>query len=271
MDDVTRLFRALVQHLAEHDPRRLSEPFQISELYQSLIPYRLFKNELQFGSIDDYEMAILRLLAGERELVSLDPEDVQEVLRAESEALVPDTGAFRDFAGTRILLKAHAVRNVLDEASAYAPPGSEPESDSLAFADDPEPVGVDPPPTIAPDPPVVMDSEPIEPGPSVPAPEPTSTASSPSAPLNPIVPESGAPLAESRSPALVFEPVEPPVACPACHRALPPERAVSFCPFCGTLTTAGTCVRCGDTIEPTWRFCVTCGQSSSGLGDQLAT
>ena len=59
MDDVTRLFRALVRHLAEHDPRRLSAPFQISELYQSLVPYRLFKAELQFGSIDDYEMAIL--------------------------------------------------------------------------------------------------------------------------------------------------------------------------------------------------------------------
>jgi hypothetical protein len=133
MDHVTRLFQALVKHLAEHDPRRLSAPFQVSELYQSLIPYRLFKSELHFDSIEDYEMAVLRLLAGERGFVTLDPEDVQEVLRAEVEAIVPDTGAFRDFAGARIVLKADAVRSVLEERSAYAPPD---------LASDPGPVMV---------------------------------------------------------------------------------------------------------------------------------
>jgi hypothetical protein len=258
MDDVTRLFRALVRHLAEHDPRRLSAPFQISELYQSLVPYRLFKAELQFGSIDDYEMAILKLLAGERELVALDPEDVQEVLRAESEAVVPDTGAFRDFAGARILLRAEAVRNVLDEQSAYAPPESEPEPSPLDYPDDPAPA-----PDIAPDPPVIIDPVPIDP-PPVPAPEPLSEPPLPTPPPSPIDPPRDAPAVERRSSALVFEPVEAPVACPECHRSLPSERTVSFCPFCGTLVTPGTCVRCGDAIEPTWRYCGTCGQSSSG-------
>lgn len=229
MDDVTRLFRTLVRHLAEHDPRRLSAPFQISELYQSLVPYRLFKSELQFGSIEDYEMAILRMLAGERGFVTLDPDDVQEVLQAEVEAVVPDTGAFRNFAGAHLVLQAEAVRSVLDERSSYAPPGVEPE----------------PGPSIVPEKarenPFATDSGK--------APEPVVA--------EPVTPD-------ARSSALVFEPVEPPVSCPECHRALPPDRTVSFCPFCGTLVTPGTCVRCGDTIEPTWRYCATCGQPAGG-------
>ncbi len=232
MDDVTRLFSTLVKHLAEHDPRRLSEPFQISELYQSLVPYRLFKSELQFGSIEDYEMAILRMLAGERGLVTLDPDDVQEVLRAEVEAVVPDTGAFRDFAGARLVLQAEAVRGVLDERSSYAPPGFEPE------------------PSIVPD---EAQENPFAPDPDI-APEPAVADPDPAAP----------PAADPAPAALVFETVEPPVSCPECHRALPPDRTVSFCPFCGTIVTPGTCVRCGDTVETTWRYCGTCGQSAGG-------
>jgi len=250
MDHVTRLFQALVKHLAEHDPRRLSAPFQISELYQSLIPYRLFKSELQFDSIEDYEMAVLRLLAGERGFVTLDPEDVQEVLRAEAEAVLPDTGAFRDFAGARILLKADAVRSVLEERSAYAPPGFESDAGPVVpadeveadpFAPDPDlaPASTSPAPDLLPPPPLAVDEV------------------APRSPTEPLGPD-------SRSSALVFEPVEPPVSCPECQRSLPADRAVSFCPFCGALVTPGTCVRCGDTIEPTWRFCGTCGQSAGG-------
>jgi len=249
MDHVTRLFQALVKHLAEHDPRRLSAPFQISELYQSLIPYRLFKSELHFDSIEDYEMAVLRLLAGERGFVTLDPEDVQEVLRAESEAIVPDTGAFRDFAGARIVLNADAVRTVLDERSAYAPPHVEPdprpvilpdEVEEGAFATVPGLAPPSPPPAPDPLPPPLAVDQVLQ--------------QSPAEPLGP----------DSRAPAMVFEPVEPPVSCPECQRSLPPDRSVSFCPFCGALVTPGTCVRCGDTIEPTWRFCGTCGQSAGG-------
>lgn len=245
MDDVTRLFRTLVKHLAEHDPRRLSAPFQISELYQSLVPYRLFKSELQFGSIEDYEMAILRMLAGERGFVTLDPDDVQEVLRAEVESVAPDTGAFRDFAGARLVLQAEAVRSVLDERSSYAPPGVEPEPGPSIVPDE---VRENP---FAPDLGKTPDHAVADPD-SLPPP-----AADPVPPAEPVTPD-------GRSSALVFEPVEPPVSCPECHRALPPDRTVSFCPFCGTLVTPGTCVRCGDTIEPTWRYCGTCGQPAGG-------
>ncbi len=248
MDDVTRLFRALVMHLAEHDPRRLSAPFQISELYQSLIPYRLFKSELQFDSMEDYEMAILRLLAGEHQLVALEPADVQDVLRTEADAVVPDTGAFRDFAGALMALRADAVRGFLEEGSAYAPPASMPaEIDPTAPRDNDAP-------TLPP----VADFATFTTEPSEPQLDP-----SPSPALQRPGPGGPAPPADAAS-SLVFEAVDAPATCPSCTRPLPEDRTVTFCPFCGTLVTTGTCPRCGDTIEPTWRYCGTCGQPAAG-------
>ena len=62
--DVERLFRALVQRLAERDPARLSAPFQVAELYQQILPYRTNRARLGFDTNQDYETAGLGLLAG---------------------------------------------------------------------------------------------------------------------------------------------------------------------------------------------------------------
>ncbi|NIM49827.1 MAG: hypothetical protein GTN62_06160 [Gemmatimonadales bacterium] len=126
MDDVDRLFRHLVEVLASESPERLRAPFQISELYQSLIPYRAHKRALRFDSIGDYEMAILRLLAGARGYASVDPPDVQEALSLEAESLNPSPGSFRDYAAATVVLNGRAVRSILDEEAAYAPPGYPP-------------------------------------------------------------------------------------------------------------------------------------------------
>ena len=56
MDDVDRLFRYLVRHLQDSAPEYLRRSFQVSELYQRLIPYRLHRSGLGFDSIEDYEM-----------------------------------------------------------------------------------------------------------------------------------------------------------------------------------------------------------------------
>jgi hypothetical protein len=66
MDDLDRLFVLLVQRIGEQYPEHQSEPFEVAELYQSLIPYRHFRRELGIETNGDYELALVRLLAGER-------------------------------------------------------------------------------------------------------------------------------------------------------------------------------------------------------------
>ncbi len=122
MDDVERLFRHLVRLLAADDAERLRTPIEVSELYQSIVPYRSHKHELRFDAIEDYDMAILRLLAGEHGYVSVEPIEVREALVLESEAVNPNPGAFRDFAAATVVLNPGAVRSVLEGQAAYAPP-----------------------------------------------------------------------------------------------------------------------------------------------------
>ena len=44
MDDLDRLFHYLVNHLAQDAPQFLDRSFQVSELYQRLIPYRYHRD-----------------------------------------------------------------------------------------------------------------------------------------------------------------------------------------------------------------------------------
>ena len=122
MDDVERLFRHLVHLLATDDAERLRTPIEVSELYQSIVPYRSHKRELRFDAIEDYDMAILRLLAGEHGYASVEPIEAREALAREAEAVNPNPGAFRDFAAATVVLNPGAVRSVLEGQAAYAPP-----------------------------------------------------------------------------------------------------------------------------------------------------
>jgi len=122
MDDLDRLFETLVDVLAKKNPPRLQTSFQISELYQSIIPYRSYRNQLQFDTNQDYEMAVLRLLAGERAYATIEPSEVQQQLAEEVQAINPNPGIFRDFAAARVRLDPDAIRSAKSPSESYAPP-----------------------------------------------------------------------------------------------------------------------------------------------------
>src|SRR5438309_9891519 len=65
-DDLDRLFERLVRVLADDAPGRLAVPFPAAEVYERLVPYRSNRSSLQVATHQDYEMAVLRLLAGGR-------------------------------------------------------------------------------------------------------------------------------------------------------------------------------------------------------------
>ena len=103
-DDVARLFRGVVTALADRDPARLRSGFEVAELYQQIVPYRTHRNLLGFATHQDYEGAMLGLLAGLGGYATVEPDEVQQTLGAELASPNPDPTLFREFAGARVRL-----------------------------------------------------------------------------------------------------------------------------------------------------------------------
>jgi len=216
--DVARLFEGIVTVLAERDPKRFETGFVVAELYQQIVPYRTHRDLLGFASHQDYDSAILGLLAGVGNYARVEPDEVRQTLAAEVESPNPDPTLFREFAGARVRLAGGRVKEVLSHTDTYAPP---------------EP----PPPPPAPPPPSR--------GPAF------ELADEPEAPR---ASEIGSPPAASRPSSAAGA-----LPCPDCGAALPTDRTVVFCPYCGKTVGAPTCARCGDDLRPDWKFCPRCG------------
>ena len=121
-DDLDRLFERLVRVLAEDAPGRLAVPFPACEVYERLVPYRSNRSILRVATRQDYEMAVLRLLSGERGYTSLEPGDIREALRREARESNADTGLFRQFPDAILSLNRIAAERFLRGDGAYAPP-----------------------------------------------------------------------------------------------------------------------------------------------------
>src|SRR5262249_43943433 len=104
MSDVDRLFKRLVEVLALRSGPGLQDPIELQDLYQKIIPYRLHRTALRFDSNQDYEMALLRLLAGENGYMEVEPADVAAALAREAHSINPNPGAFRAFGQARAKL-----------------------------------------------------------------------------------------------------------------------------------------------------------------------
>ena len=74
----------------------------IADLYQRLIPYRLVRGEVGVMELADYEHALLRLLAGERQYVRLGEKSVTMEFRRELASPHPILGIYRDHAGVEV-------------------------------------------------------------------------------------------------------------------------------------------------------------------------
>jgi hypothetical protein len=125
-DDLDRLFERLVSVLADDAPGRLAVPFPAAEVYERLVPYRSNRSSLKVATHQDYEMAVLRLLAGERGYASLEPAEVREALAREAAEKNPDPGLFRQFPDALLSLNRLAAERFLRRDRAYAPPAPPP-------------------------------------------------------------------------------------------------------------------------------------------------
>src|SRR5260370_27016064 len=125
MDEVDRLFERLVGGLAKE--ARLAVPFPAAEVYERLVPYRSNRSHLRVAAHQDYEMAVLRLLAGERGYVRIEPDDVREAMQREITTVNPDVTMFRTFPDARVMINRLAAERFLRGEAAYPPPVAEAE------------------------------------------------------------------------------------------------------------------------------------------------
>ncbi len=227
IDEVERFFRHLIDVLLESDPDRLKHPIQVSEIYQSILPYRHHRSALGFDTNEDYEMAVLRFLSGDGGFASLDPPEAQDALAQEARSINPNPGAFREYAAARIYLNAGAVRTVTEAQEAYAPPHD--------VEDDP-------------DAPLELSHE----------------ERSPFAPDRDVLDLTTAEMPAVEDEPAITTPLAEGVpfagkTCVYCSGQLPSGRVVKFCPFCGRDLRMIECPSCGSELEAGWRYCVTCG------------
>jgi len=224
-DDLDRLFERLVTVLANDGPGRLAVPFPAAEVYERLVPYRSNRSILKVATHQDYEMAVLRLLAGERGYASLQPMEIQEALQRETGEKNPDAGLFRQFPDALLSLNRLAAERFLRGDRAYAPPPPPPS----------------PPPPLGPESHEAAEEE-----------EPEAAAGAG---------EARTPLAGAAFE--LAEQSESPHQCPYCGETLPGSRKVNFCPQCGQPPSGELrCPACGGEVDVGWRYCVSCGRAT---------
>jgi len=97
MDDVERMYRHLVHTIRTKFTPMLTQPFEVGELFQTILPYRLHRRELGLQSNHDYEMVLLELLAGPRGYLVVD-DRMRDTLAVQLAASTPDPAVIRDFA-----------------------------------------------------------------------------------------------------------------------------------------------------------------------------
>src|SRR6476620_12397010 len=97
MDDLDRLHDRLVTNIHEGFPHLLERNFRLGDITEHLVPYRTNRPALRFDSARQYELALMRLAAGERGYLRVEP-TVADAFRRALAAPDPDAAVLRDHA-----------------------------------------------------------------------------------------------------------------------------------------------------------------------------
>jgi len=223
-----------VSNIRHRHSEHLTMPFTVQELYETLIPYRHHRRELGIETNQDYEIAMTRLLSGERDYLLAD-QSMRDKLKSEIESRNMDPGAFREFAASKVSLAPEGLRRIraltasAEGATAEAP-GSAADDSSVSEGGNGS-------------------------GSEKPAPTPA---------INATFPVSSPPATEASksAPAALSSMMNAPVpeGCRFCGGTLPEGRTVIYCPHCGNNLSISRCPACGSELEKGWKFCATCGR-----------
>jgi double zinc ribbon protein len=236
VDELDRMYRRMVQNVRAGFPDLLARPFEVSQIYQHIIPYRLNRREMAIESNEAYELTLMQLLSGARALVTGDDE-MQRALRAELESPNPDLTAFRAYATSLVALDPEALR-ALDAQPAMRSPSPIPAAAASTHGAKTRQAEA-----------ASRATEEV----SVAGSRAAAEASAPAR-------SSTRTSAPKRVPATPSRPT--PVGCRYCGGELPDSRELTFCPHCGQNLSVKQCPACNTELELDWRFCITCGRES---------
>ena len=238
MDELDRMFRRLVQNVRVGFPDLLTRSFEVSALYQTLIPYRLNRAELAIDSAEEYEITLMRMLAGTRGLLNGDP-DMQAALQAELESPNPDLSVFRAWGTSAVSINAAAIRSMDSQSTSAirhpSPPASTRQADLAGRATLEVPASA-----VGP-----AGTHSARAG----AKGAASVVTPPDAKAVPATPTAPAVTAHAHG-----------TGCRYCGGELPDGRDAHFCPHCGQNLSIKQCPACSTELEVEWQFCITCGR-----------
>ena len=263
MDDLDRLFRRVVHNVRAAYPELLNQSFEVSQLYQQVVPYRLNRREIGVDSVEDFELALMQLLSGARGYLTGEA-DMQRALQDELESLNPDLSAYRGFATSRIGLATDAVRHIeqqpMSQPTAVGASASVASSSAVA-ARATERISTTG--TATPDSPRTASGGGGGGGGGATRTSPTTSHHQQSAAM-PSSKSAGSPTSsasQSRSAESAGD--HSPSACRYCGGSLPDGKPIVFCPYCGHDLTVQHCPACNTELEIGWKFCITCGRQVS--------
>ena len=234
MDNLDRMFRHLVRTIEARHRDYLTGPFEVAELYQTILPYRLHRRELGLETNRDYELTLLELLSGARGYLVVD-ERMRDSLRRELVSESPDPSVLRDYASAHVALASDAVRRL-----------DTPEGRDGSRAD-------------------VTDSAPSQ-GTGRQS-RPRSASGTTSAQDSGTTPMQGAtaatvtPRRGTTSQTRTFTVAVTGEPCRFCGGSLPAGRQITYGPHCGQNLTVVNCPACGTELELGWGYCTTCGRA----------
>jgi hypothetical protein len=103
MDAIDRMYEQLVRVIKERFPQYRSNPFTVAELYQTILPYRLNRRELALETVQEYEAALLTLLAGGKGYLVVH-DRMRDAIRSEMQTNGPSTELIRRFGAEHLAL-----------------------------------------------------------------------------------------------------------------------------------------------------------------------
>jgi len=123
--DLERFFRQIVRNLAATDPARLHRPLPLTELRESIVPYRANRRALELESSEDYELVLMRLCAGEGGFARTEPAEVRAEFEIEVGSSNPDLGIVHRHPNAVVSLESRRLALALnpEQGLAFAPPG----------------------------------------------------------------------------------------------------------------------------------------------------